>query len=70
MKLLLILAGVFFLLVVGWPLALLMLVLWPLACLIAIPLAIVGIHMSAPVALLALVAALLYVPAKVLGYRV
>ncbi len=70
MKILLILVGLSFLLTVCLPLALLLLVLIPLVWLIAIPPAIVGIHMSAPIALLALIAALVYFPAKALGRRV
>jgi hypothetical protein len=52
------------LLVVCWPLALALLVLWPLLWLLSIPFRIVGIAMEA---LLALVKALLFLPARILG---
>lgn len=73
MKTLLILVGLSLVLAVCWPLVVLtvvlMVVFWPLACILIIPLAVIGIHMSAPVALLALVAALFYLPMKILGRR-
>lgn len=52
------------LLVLCWPLALLVLVAWPFLWLLSIPFRIVGTLMSA---LLALVKALLFLPAKLLG---
>ena len=70
MKLLLILVGLFLLLTMCLPLMLLMAALLPLVWLATIPLAIIGVHLSAPIGLLALVAAFLYFPAKMLGYRV
>lgn len=54
------------LLAVCWPLALLVLVLWPLLWLLSIPFRIVGSLMAA---LLALVRAILFLPARMLGYR-
>jgi hypothetical protein len=54
------------LLVLCWPLALLVLVAWPFLWLLSIPFRIVGAVMEA---LLALVKAILFLPARVLGYR-
>ena len=54
------------LLVLCWPLALLVLVLWPFLWLLSIPFRIVVALMEA---LLALVKALLFLPARVLGDR-
>ena len=54
------------LLAVCWPLALLVLVLWPLLWLLSIPFRIVGVLMEA---LLALVKTLLFLPARLMGYR-
>jgi hypothetical protein len=54
-------------LVLCWPLALLILVLWPILWLLAIPFHIIGIVMQA---LLALVRTILFLPVRMLGYRV
>jgi hypothetical protein len=54
------------LLVLCWPLALLVLVAWPLLWLLAIPFRVVGIVLEA---ILALVKALLFLPARLLGHR-
>ena len=54
------------LLVVCWPLAILALVLWPLVWLVSLPFRLVGITFGA---LFALLRALLYLPARVLGWR-
>jgi hypothetical protein len=54
------------LLAVSWPLALLVLVVLPLVCLIALPFALVGIVVGAA---LALVKAILFLPARILGFR-
>jgi hypothetical protein len=54
------------LLVVCWPLALLLLVLWPLIWLVSIPFRLVGIVFEST---LALVFALLMLPARILGSR-
>jgi hypothetical protein len=52
--------------VLCWPLALLVLVLWPLVWLIALPFRLVGITFSA---LFAFLRALLFLPARALGWR-
>jgi len=52
--------------VLCWPVALLALVLWPLVWLISLPLRLVGITLEATFALLR---AILFLPARVLGYR-
>jgi uncharacterized membrane protein YgaE (UPF0421/DUF939 family) len=54
------------LLVFCWPLALLALVLYPLVWLLALPFRLVGISVGAVFALLT---ALLFLPARVLGHR-
>jgi hypothetical protein len=52
------------LLVLCWPLALLILVAWPFLWLLSIPFRVVGALMTA---VLALVRALLFLPARILG---
>lgn len=52
--------------VLCWPLALLALVLWPVVWLLALPFRLVGITFSA---LFAFLQALLYLPARLLGWR-
>jgi len=54
------------LLVLCWPLALLALLLWPALWLLSIPFRVIGAAMQA---LLALVKAILFLPARLLGYR-
>ena len=54
------------LLAVSWPLALLVLLLMPLVWLISIPFRIVGVVVDA---LLALIKALLFLPARILAHR-
>lgn len=54
------------LLVVCWPLALLVLIAWPILWLLSIPFRIVATFVNA---LLALVKAILFLPARILGYR-
>jgi hypothetical protein len=54
------------LMVLCWPLALLALILWPIVWLISIPLKLIGITISAA---LALVKTILFLPARMLGYR-
>jgi hypothetical protein len=54
------------LLVVCWPVALLALLLWPLVWLVSLPFRLIGITFEAAFALLK---ALLFLPARVLGYR-
>jgi hypothetical protein len=52
--------------VLCWPLALLALVLWPIAWLVSLPFRLVGITFSA---LFALLGAILFLPARILGWR-
>lgn len=52
---------------VSWPLALLALVLWPVVWLLTLPLRLVGISVAAA---FALVRAILFLPARLLGERV
>ena len=66
MKLLLTLLLWAILLVLCWPLALLMLIAWPFLWLLSIPFRIVGVVMEA---LLALVKAILFLPARLLGQK-
>ena len=66
MKVLLILIGWALLLVLCWPVAILALILWPVAWLLSIPFRIVGTIMDA---FLALVKSVLFLPAKLLGYK-
>lgn len=66
MKLLLTLLLWCLLLVLCWPVALLVLVLWPFLWLLSIPFRIVGVAMEA---VLALVRAILLLPARLLGWR-
>lgn len=54
------------LLVLCWPLALLVLLLWPVLWLLSIPFRIIGAAMDA---LIALVKAILFLPARFLGNR-
>ena len=66
MKLLLVLMIWAFLAVVCFPLAVLVVILWPLFWLLSIPFRIVGIAMHA---FLAFVRAVLFLPARMLGYH-
>ncbi|MCV2349689.1 hypothetical protein [Paucibacter sp. Y2R2-4] len=54
------------LLVLCWPLALLALILWPLVWLLSLPFRLIGISVEAVFALLK---TLLFLPARLLGYR-
>lgn len=54
------------LVVLCWPLAVIILILWPLLWLLSIPFRVVGSVMDA---ILALVKTLLFLPARLLGYR-
>jgi hypothetical protein len=54
------------LLVFCWPLALLALVLWPIVFLLSLPFRLVGVTFEA---LFALLRAILFLPARVLGHR-
>ena len=66
MKPLLAAVGWCLLLVMCWPLALLVIVLWPLLWLLSLPLRVVGITFDA---LFALLRAILFLPARLFGYR-
>ncbi len=66
MKTLLALIGWCLLFLLCWPLALLALVLWPLVWLLTLPLRLIGITFEA---LFALLKAVLFLPARILGYR-
>ena len=52
--------------VLCWPLALLVLLLWPIVWLISLPLKLVGISLEA---VFALIKSILFLPARLLGYR-
>jgi hypothetical protein len=54
------------LLVLYWPLALLALVAWPVVWLVSLPLRVIGITLEAVFALLRTI---LFLPARLLGYR-
>jgi hypothetical protein len=66
MKPLVLFIGWCILFVLCWPVALLALFLWPLVWILSIPFRIVGITFEAVFALLK---ALLFLPARVFGYR-
>ena len=66
MKTLLALVGWFILLVLCWPLAVLALVMWPFVWLVSLPFRIIGITFDA---LFALLRAVLFLPATVLGNK-
>ncbi len=66
MKTLLLVVAWLLLFAISWPLAILALALWPIVWLISIPFRIVGVAASA---MLALIRALLFLPARVFGYR-
>lgn len=66
MQFVLVVLAWFLLLAIAWPLALLMLVLLPLLWLLALPFRLVGVVVGGA---FALVKALFYLPARVLGYR-
>jgi hypothetical protein len=65
-KALLVIVGWCLLLVLCWPLAILAIVLWPLLWLLSLPFRLIGITFDA---LFALLRAILFLPARVLGYR-
>jgi hypothetical protein len=54
------------LLVLCWPVAIAALILWPIVWLLSLPFRLVGITFEA---MFALLKALLFLPARVLGYR-
>ena len=66
MNILLLLVGWCLLLVLCWPLALLVLVLAPLVWLVSLPFRLLGICVGAT---FALVRAILFLPARLLGHR-
>ena len=66
MKFLLFLTAWCILLVLAWPVALLVLILWPVLWLLALPFRLIGITFDA---LFAFLKALLFLPARLLGYR-
>ena len=66
MKLLILIVAWFILMVLSWPVALLVLVLAPLLWLLALPFRLLGICVDAVFALLK---SLLFLPARLLGYR-
>lgn len=65
-KTLLVMIGWCLLLVLCWPLAILALVLWPLVWLLSLPFRLLAISFDAVFALLR---ALLFLPARLFGYR-
>ena len=66
MKFLLVLLAFALLMAIAWPLALLVLLLAPLVWLVALPFRLLGACVEA---VFALVKALLFLPARILGYR-
>jgi hypothetical protein len=60
------LIGWLILLILCWPLALLALLLWPLVWLISLPFRLIGITFEA---IFALLRAILFLPARLLGYK-
>ena len=66
MKTMFLLLGWCFLLMLCWPLAILAIVLWPLLWLVSLPFRMVAISFDA---LFALLRAILFLPARILGYR-
>lgn len=66
MKALILFVGLCILFVLCWPVALLALILFPVVWLLSLPLRLVGITLEA---VFALIRALLFLPARVLGWR-
>jgi hypothetical protein len=66
MKILMLMIGWCLLFMLSWPLALLALVLFPIVWLISLPLRLIGITVGA---LFALIRAVLFLPARLLGHR-
>ena len=66
MKALLVIVGWSLLLVLCWPLAVLAIVLWPFVWLLSLPFRVIGITFEA---LFTLLRAILFLPARLLGYR-
>jgi hypothetical protein len=65
-KTLLVIVGWCLLLVLCWPLAVLVLVLWPVLWLLALPFRLLGMTVEA---LFALLRTILFLPARLFGYR-
>jgi hypothetical protein len=66
MKVLILFVGWCILFVLSWPVALLALILFPVVWLVCLPLRLLGITVGA---IFALVRALLFLPARLLGWR-
>jgi len=66
MKTFLLLVGWLLLLVLCWPLAILALVVWPVVWLLSLPFQLIGIAVGA---MFALLRAVLFLPARLLGHR-
>lgn len=66
MNALLLLIGWSILFLLSWPVALLALVLWPFVWLLSLPLRLIGFTVSA---ILALIKSILFLPARLLGYK-
>ncbi len=66
MKFLILLVVWFLLLAVAWPLALLVILLAPIVWLVALPFRLVGLVVDA---MLALLRAVFFLPARILGFR-
>jgi hypothetical protein len=66
MKILLFIVGFFLLCLLCWPLAVLALLLFPIVWLLLLPFRLVAIVLSS---MLALIEALLFLPARLLGFR-
>jgi hypothetical protein len=66
MNALLLLIGWSILFLLSWPVALLALVVWPFVWLLSLPLRLIGVTVSA---ILALIKSILFLPARLLGYR-
>ena len=66
MKALLVIVGWCLLLVLCWPLAVMAIVLWPLVWLLSLPFRLIGITFDA---MFALLRAILFLPARIFGYR-
>ena len=66
MKFLITFIGLCIVFVLCWPLAVLALVLFPLVCLLSLPFLLLGITLEA---VFALIRAILFLPARLLGFR-
>ena len=66
MKVLLLFVGWCLLFVLSWPIALLALVLFPIVWLLTLPLRLIGITLTA---VFALISSILFLPARLLGWR-